>query len=735
MATTTTLMFTALPNGGPDPFRLSLFVSPRLEGVGPTGLLQDYDLGNWPEKLRELLTGPAPLELELDVAGGTRVPLKVGAAYLDGLDEKLWKALFPADQMRVTPRKFQNLSKRWLRSYQVRVTEAFIQGLYNTVADQYPGTFPDLKGATPVTRFVDAFGTALGRVRERQKPFFPPPRDWRRPKSYDPAPLRGRATHPDADVEATLTSLAASLGVADIPLAELFRGYRFFRRGNQSPYRSKDEPWDETIIQDRPALPRFDFHKTVAALGDHPLLLRKLGLVIDGELGGVAPILLKHQQLQAIVPPTPGIAYLTPWTQYQLSAASGFRPRPRQGGDLRDGMLRLDNKDAFDVIQSDPDGNLIKVFDYAANMERYRKQLLAEKAKNPNAKMSQAPEETSLPALRSGGLMVVRNKRDDQVWDKLNQQAGHEAGPDNAVLYADDVLRGYRVDVQYKGDWHSLCRWRGEYDVAGGTIDQPGPDEGYIKADSASSDDAPVAGPQEPDLYLHETVFGWRNWSLVTEVPGKTIVPEPQPDKHQLEKVDARKNTAGPDVNFAWNSKAERGSLPPLRYGESYRLRARAVDLAGNSLAPPRSKQDPAPAGDPVPAGTPESAPVRYLRYDPVPAPMVLLTAKVSEGESMAVSVIRSRGDSAPLPFPASLAIDEAALFNTSNARWFAAPKTTVGDAEAHKVLDGMFTTPAAAYAVAEREAGSFDDPTVAGTTILDITGAVVAPPPPPPQH
>ena len=57
MATTTTLMFTCLPNGGASgQRRLSLFVSPRLEGMSASGLLQDWTLGNWPTRLKTVLT-------------------------------------------------------------------------------------------------------------------------------------------------------------------------------------------------------------------------------------------------------------------------------------------------------------------------------------------------------------------------------------------------------------------------------------------------------------------------------------------------------------------------------------------------------------------------------------------------------------------------------------------------------------------------------------------------------
>ena len=138
--------------------------------------------------------------------------------------------------------------------------------------------------------------------------------------------------------------------------------------------------------------------------------------------------------------------------------------------------------------------------------------------------------------------------------------------------------------------------------------------------------------------------------------------------------MEARKNKPGAGFDVASNFKPEPKSLPPLRFGEKYRLRARVVDLAGNGFAPPPSKQDPTPAGDQAPTGVGVSEQVQYLRYDPVPAPMMLLTAKVREGESLETIVIRSRGDSAPLPLPPALMLDEATLFNPTNKRWLAAP-------------------------------------------------------------
>src|SRR5262249_39096310 len=153
-------------------------------------------------------------------------------------------------------------------------------------------------------------------------------------------------------------------------------------------------------------------------------------------------------------PPVVGVGAITPWTGYQVNSISGFQPTPIATGDLQHRLLKFESGN-FDVIQSDPDGNVIKVYDYATNMEHYRGVLLAQKAASPQAKKSQAPEETSLPALRSGGITLTRAGRDDKLYDTTARQLALENNAETLVLTADDVLRGWRFDVLYRGNWYS----------------------------------------------------------------------------------------------------------------------------------------------------------------------------------------------------------------------------------------------------------------------------------------
>jgi hypothetical protein len=737
MATITQMMYTVLPNGGPSTaYEFSIYVSPRLTGSGATGRLQDWALGNWTQKLRGSLASSPVLAVEIGAAGGPQLKAQVRPECVAGLDPALWDKVFPAAQTQVTARVFQDHSKRWMRSYPVKPLEAYIDALYNEIANEYPDAFPDLKGTTPITELVEH----MGRVKTVIDRALPGPRYKDGPKQYQPVPSRGRATHPDRQTELELTQLATSLNTPHIPFAAFFQAIRFFKRGNQTPYRSADSPYDPTLVPDRPKEPLFDFHQALAALGDHPYLLRRLGLILDCVLEpGAAAVLGASNKLQLLAPSLLPITALTPWTQYLVDAASGFRPQPRPNSDIRHGLLRLDDPNVYQVIQTDPDGNAIKVYDYAVNMHRHRNTLLAQKAANPHARSSQAPEETSLPALRSGGLMVIRSARDDKLWDATARQAEFEANPEAAVLYADDVLRGYRVDVNYRGAWFSLCRRSGRYEVAGQVIAPGGPDEGYMKAESASSDPEPVPqGQQQPDLYVHETLLAWRNFSLVAAVPGKTIVPVPQADKRQIDKTDIPKNAPGAGFQVTTHFVAEAYSLPPLRYGEKYVFRARAVDIAGNGVPAPPSVNYPTALPEQPAPGVGESQSIVYRRHDPVPAPMLVVTKPFVEGESMERLVIRSRGDASPEPLPAPLGIDEGVTFQQANRRWVAAPKAHVGEIEAHGMFDALFKqSPDVSRDLLKKEAGSFDDLVNLETgnpadpnraTIVDITGAEVNP-------
>ncbi len=117
------------------------------------------------------------------------------------------------------------------------------------------------------------------------------------------------------------------------------------------------------------------------------------------------------------------------------------------------------------------------------------------------------------------------------------------------------------------------------------------------------------------------------------------------------------------------------GTLPRLRYGRWYALRARVVDLAGNSL-PPQAEDfaDEAPAERAAP----------YLRFDPVPAPNLALVRRGGtvegprEGESMDLLAIRTFNE----------VFDDPAATTQHAQRHGVPQRTNVREAELHGKFD-----------------------------------------------
>src|SRR5262249_717307 len=95
-----------------------------------------------------------------------------------------------------------------------------------------------------------------------------------------------------------------------------------------------------------------------------------------------------------------------------------------------------------------------------------------------------------------------------------------------------------------------------------------------------------AAAGDHPPMRIHEGFLQWDGWSLSAPRPGKTLSnttnpadPTPPPTLHQRPANDPLTSTG-----LQVQTSARPGSLPRLRFGRSYRLRLRTVDLAGNGL-------------------------------------------------------------------------------------------------------------------------------------------------------
>ena len=569
-----------------------------------------------------------------------------------------------------------------------------------------------------------------------------------------------------------------------------YQADRFYRRSQPSLDDLRLRRPDFKNVDPAVTAPEFDFHRILASFGDYPALLRALGLVIDCVLpaqgtpldalvsGGADDELLSGRMQPWIEGGDGKLMHSALQTAWQATRHR-FVTLPRTG-DHRDGLLALqgagdgshhvagavsvNKRSPFDVYQVDPDGTALKTVDYLLTAQNLIGKSLEHGA--DGGVTYTTGDAQPVAALRSVGLGVSRHGRAGQVAIDAhaaalkNQAIEHSpAAAGRVVLFTEDVLRGYRIDVQQlaSGQWLSLCERSGQYQVLrdGRPLDLPGAepaeggrydDEGYVKSASTTSNG------RDDDHYLHESLFRWTGWSLVAPRPGRSLVAESEAGL-QTERVATPGEDADIDATadkgngLAVRFAARKGSLPRLRFGETYRFRARLVDLAGNSL----DRHD--PSLDP---GEQASDPVRFARFEPISPPVLALHQRLSEGESLERMVIRSNYD-----VPAERYLEQAAAYYAPppdgsgspdfeyagvNVRHVVPPKAAQALCEQHGLFDAALGSGNAAaikqgYAIAARESGSLLD-AVPGARVELVTpqsasdiatveapGALIAPP------
>ncbi|UFR05971.1 Ig-like domain-containing protein [Streptomyces sp. Go40/10] len=632
------VMWTALPNGlsgaeADRTMRLSVLVSPRLAIPGAaSGVLGAFpDFGgageqNWPSRMRT-----ATFALELDgqvVADG----LQPG----NQLEPKLWDALFTADTPVRSTARFRDYSRHQFLSYPARALRDQVQRFYATTAlDSAESPPPLVVGKrSPLLAALDASG------------FGPPP-------------------EPDGPV----VRLRAEVSPGSAQPHDVVADFKNFHKRPSRPGAPLPQTGDLAGL--------LDFHECVACLGDYPHLMRSLGLVIDLEVpASDVPVAAAARRLRVLPHRPPADPAVPPldlspttgavWDGDVFVAAPDPDPAPGAPG-IRNGLLDMDG-DRFELIDVDVDGAGHKLVNLRHNLDAVLSRAAADQ-----------PRTAALPALRSAGFSLVQDDRKNTFEARLATISHHQAildgaSPQTAVLSAEQLVRGYRVDVwdSHSETWHSLCARSGTYRFERIGEVRTIEDEGFVQLSAAGVPTEP-GGPVEPPLlYLPESLLRWTGWSQVAPRPGLAL-----PTGNDLATPPASSdNAAVTALRLQASFTASTGSLPKLRFGVGYRLRARAVDLAGNS----RTLED----ADDLPA-LPAAAPGRtYLRYEPVPSPLVVLRAALSPdthpGESPDRLVIRSVN-----PDPG---LDTVPSPDTTD-RHVAPPRTTVALAEAHGAFDG----------------------------------------------
>jgi hypothetical protein len=674
---TESAIFTALPNGvhkSGDFLRVTVFVSPRLstDGAGRLPLEgSGFDaFEDWPATLAEMKFG-----VLFDGLGTITADPDPDST---GSDSGTWHLLF--DGCSVGESTFNDLSNRRVLSVPVQAVSQSVLGMYTTVAETSPTEHPPV-----TTGLLAGLGRDLGLLGQFKEEFYPP--------------LDGLFGHDGEQKKSGGYLHRSQISPSERERMAFAEAYRFYDRPGAR------DPGGKHKAPPPPDVPDLDFHGFVSFCGDYPELLRLLGLAIDVLVSKDATIPPAGRLRLEIGAPGAFESWMSaeqarPWTHYRI-ADRRFLPESRfKEEDLVDGTLRLESSRLFIVNQFDVDGSALKTVDFAGNLRRLAEHLGSQPA-------SMIEDASSMPALRTGGFTISRDGRAERIVRHLDRAADHEADHAGAApteLFAEDVNRGYRLDVEDSkrpGRWLSLHRRTGTYRVD--PSDGPpqlvpiGPDEGYLKGASTSS------VPGDEDLYLHETVIGWEGWSLAAKRPGQAIT------NTEAEQIEPDNPT---DFPLFTEFEATPGTLPRLRFGRTYRFRVRAVDLAGNS----------ARERDLVPQHVTE--PQTFRRFEPVPSPAVVPRRPFTEGESLMRMVIRSTLGVLP---PAYVALgrikglshhtEPLLAYLEANERHLAPPIASQQLAEWHGKFDPGIGQGAGQgdldeqFDIAARESGSFLQP------------------------
>lgn len=650
--------------------RASIYLTPRLSGAHLLSAFPDWL--DWTRLVRR-----HGITFTLACAGSSTTV----AADLAPLRPDIWQAIFRHDSL-VEEYQAPDFTRRLLVSYPARDAQEFVRSAY-----QLASTVPA--------------GAAIRELRELLSSFVF--RDGNGRSTIDETLSQLRVdlwTAQQNSGEPGTHSLATqALPTGTRALAERFALYHHLPPAPGRP-----------PLPGKPAeLARLiDFHQALTSLTGYPSLLPVLGLVFPVELppdfcpASPAAGAYRTVRVTAVTPGwtwTHAPALASPATGYvrgqgRFCAAPATPPGGSPAAaDVIDGFLALRAAD-FSLAGVDLDGALLKVMalaDSLANAERL------DGEQTPLA-------DGLLPALRSSGLSLLADNRAQQLLQAIKDNLGFLSGAATRPLNARDVTRGYRIDVysDRRQAWQSLHRRDGTYRFGGGLAVQTEDEEGFTQLAVVQPADDPhrptdqaaaAAGAPQPgtDLYVNERVARWNGWSLSAPRPGTPLNRDPDPARA----LDADPTAGQPVTTFDMTTSfaVHPGTLPQLRFGARYRVRARAVDLAGHSVPLSATVPDQlvAPAdGEYLP----------YYRYEPVSHPLLVLRAEPGPGGSLAQLVIRTFNSDPSLDTVPARQADE---------RHVAPPRAAVAMAEHHGLLDdraGYLRGDAATYQqVVERDA------------------------------
>ena len=562
-----TFIYTALPNGkitkeGVDYLRISLHCAMRLSHTSETTLGQFPEILGWAAKIK--------------AAPGFKVRLN-NSVVVDAIadtsiiDPTVWETML-SDDIKVNAFIVKDISKTIIHAYPVAEINKSILGVYRAVGIKSPVRFekPSVMLQNPVWQAAGRYSIDTKIVKAVENVSA---------TNVRKESIRSGFLSLNVTPSNVVQNSSSNMQVQDFRQMMQVQNFSSMKAMNKEPdvqfARFRDfHGMDKTKkpVFKAPEIPEFEFHDIIAQLSDYPQVQRKTGMVIDL----LVPYNNAWQNEGTIAAYPFGIEFdmesevSVNASAYRISS-NGFFAREKQGSDVKNGFVRLNNGE-FSVTQIDTDGAALQ----AVNFVDKQIKMVADttvRMVSTFRQMSKEDEEVydeddevthadntkgeGLPVIRSSGIAVVKNNIDEylnikflmanQLNKKLEtinsvtepkrvqnfQVMGLQASntkmkimiPETDILYADDLVMGYRMDIAYSDNpdkWYSLHYKQDEvvcydsnkkpYKVADIT-----PDEGYcqIGVTSDEGDDA--------EVFVSGVIARWTGWSLAVERPGYAI--------------------------------------------------------------------------------------------------------------------------------------------------------------------------------------------------------------------
>lgn len=732
------IVFTTLPNqrievNGEQKIKVSVYTTIKLTTPKDTTLAEFEDILTWPQKIVN-----ASFQFKLN--NGTILDAQ---PEFEKIDTGLFARIFHPE-IKVDDFKDEDLGKKNIYSFPAKHINDFVLNSYRDIAITNPVKKVSADVFVDETRFgaISRMKLDAGKIDDLEKP-----------QRKTTVKANNLFFKNDNDDKVFRTDLRRNKFVGfsqQMKPKDDFVQLRQFHKIDKKVI-TRNNP----VILEKP---RFEFHDILSVINSYPQIMRKMGLILDFLLpvsssipaSGTIALVINSLEFQE-----EGTVVSLPSTAFNLTT-KGFYIGDKPGTIFKSGFVKI-NTSEFSVVQIDADGTALKTSNMAENkvqqIARFY-EVRTELAQSRNLKIKQVedaepPEDEGLPFMRSAGIAVTKNGMAEYLVNRMNsnfqlikefkalpvqkmemkpfqqnqpaknQPSGNlqniqlQNNVQNAqtanlanialniklpetVLYSNDVIQGYRMDIAYEDNpekWFSLHQRQDEYTWYDeknnpSPIDGIVPDEGFIQLGIAEDNDDP------DDVFVSETLARWEGWSLSVRKPGYAIndsedyelkpgETEKRDFVNKSKSQEIKKYQFDPDLDFKINanSKLIPGTLPKLRFGRDYWVRVRAVDLAGNSVALEYQSESP---DETIRKN------IRYMRFEPLVSPIVLVGNELKDGEFLERLVIRSNFDQSVNEYENSHKTGGKA-FDDFAERYLLPPKNSQLIAENHGKFEQAF--------------------------------------------